>query len=356
MCILSECNNKSKNLYGEYCYKHRREYLIEKVNFGIDNKKEYEIVNIERWTNKLSDYLKKDILTTLFHFGIIKTIYKNSLSKGELFILLSEKINSLKKYNEKDIQIIIKFQKGFKNGQVNRINKLRGEGFLNKKLCNNEVDFYSFETVDELDNKYFFSYKDESNFIWFFDIRSFNKLIEMKQPNPYTMKSIPKKIINRSKKLTRKLHLTKNEDLINYKQIKQTRKQIIKQKTIDLFSDIEQAGYYCQPEWLLKLSIVRIRRLYRNLEDLWNYRLQLTNAQKSRICPPNGVAFNRRVNEVMNCSVIEDIQNLILNEVIKFQNAHSPEDKKLGYLYFIIGLGSGISQECFESHPWIASV
>ena len=33
------------------------------------------------------------------------------------------------------------------------------------------------------------------------DIRSFNKLIEMKQPNPYTMLPIPKEVIKRSKKL-----------------------------------------------------------------------------------------------------------------------------------------------------------
>ena len=50
----------------------------------------------------------------------------------------------------------------------------------------------------------------------------------------------------------------------------------------------------------------------------------------------------------------EDIQNLILNEIIKFQNAQSSEDKKLGYMYFIIGLGSGISQDCFNCHTWIA--
>ncbi len=56
----------------------------------------------------------------------------------------------------------------------------------------------------------------------------------------------------------------------------------------------------------------------------------------------------------MNIPVIEDIQNLILNEIIKFQNAQSSEDKKLGYMYFIIGLGSGISQDCFNCHTWIA--
>ena len=57
MCIVNNCNNKDK--YGEYCYKHRREYLV----------KENRII-VERWTNKCSDYLKKDILFTLDSFNI----------------------------------------------------------------------------------------------------------------------------------------------------------------------------------------------------------------------------------------------------------------------------------------------
>ena len=339
MCILNNCNHKEK--YGRYCSKHKRIYLM-------DNNK----IIINRWTNKSSDYLKKDIFENLMYIG-----GEHSLSlrdkKEVLFLELSNRINILLKYNI-DIKKILQIQRKFKSILEGRLNNLRGEGYSNKKLCNNEVDFFSFETVDELNDKYFFSYKDGHEIIWFFDIRSFNKLIELKQPNPYTMEKIPNNVIRRSKKLTKALNLNKGDELINHEEIKKTKKQIIKQKTIDLFSDIEQSGYYCHPEWFLSLNIIRLRRLYRNLEDLWNYRLQLTNHQKSRICPPNGVAFNRRVNEVMNIPVIEDIQNLILNEIIKFQNAQSSEDKKLGYMYFIIGLGSGISQDCFNCHTWIA--
>ena len=54
MCILDGCNHKKK--YGEYCYKHRR-------NFLIDNTKHpSKAIRIDRWTNKCSDYLRKDII------------------------------------------------------------------------------------------------------------------------------------------------------------------------------------------------------------------------------------------------------------------------------------------------------
>ena len=46
---------------------------------------------------------------------------------------------------------------------------------------------------------------------------------------------------------------------------------------------------------------------------------------------------------------------LKLNDIIKFQNAGSFEDKKLGYMYFIIGLGT-VSRPCVETHQWLMYV
>ena len=57
MCILDGCNYKEK--YGEYCYKHRRNYLID------SSKHPSKTIIVNRWTNKCSDYLKKDILDNL---------------------------------------------------------------------------------------------------------------------------------------------------------------------------------------------------------------------------------------------------------------------------------------------------
>ena len=343
MCILNNC--KSKGKYGEYCYKHRRYYLVDHETNQIIR---------ERWTNKCSDYLKEDILNTLFFFGNKSEGKEN---KKQLFLNLSEIINNLQKYDEKDIQRIIYLQNKIKRKREKKLSILRGEGYFNKKLCNNDTDFFSFESVNEINDKYFFSYKDENGFIWFFDIRSFNKLIEMKQPNPYTLGIIPNTIIETSKKLTELLFLKEEDELINKNEIKKTKKQIIKQKTIDLFGDIDQSGYYCQPEWFLSLNLIKLKKLYSNLEDIWNYRLQLSNQEKSRICPPNGLVFTTRVSDVQRYTHREDVQDLILNEVIKFQNAINPEDRKLGYMYFIIGLGGhGISQECLNCHNWLMYV
>ena len=169
------------------------------------------------------------------------------------------------------------------------------------------------------------------------------------------MSIIPKSTVRRSKLLTKKLKLGISDEVVDQNQLQVSRKQMIKQKCTDLFCEIDNAGYYCQPQWFMNLTIPLLKKLYRNLEDLWNFRLQITSDVKSRISPPNGLVFTMRVQDVNRYSNREDIRNLILNEVMKFQNAVSFEDRKLGYMYFIIGMGT-VSRECCETHQWLLYV
>ena len=66
---------------------------------------------------------------------------------------------------------------------------------------------------------------------------------------------------------------------------------------------------------------------------------------------------NRRskVSDVMRYNSKEVLQELIINDVMKFRGATTDEDKKLGYMYFLIGLGS-VSRECWETHQWLMHV
>ena len=158
--------------------------------------------------------------------------------------------------------------------------------------------------------------------------------------------------IKRAKKLTEKLKLNKNDNQVDLQLITQTKEQIVKQKTVDLFSSIEQAGYECNIVWFLNLHRDLLKKLYRNLEDLWNYRLPLTPEMKSRIAPPNGSLFMYPINYINNITLKNKLLSIILNEINKINNAIDINDKQLGYMYFIIGLGE-ISNECFESNPWL---
>uniref|UniRef100_A0A6C0L028 Uncharacterized protein n=1 Tax=viral metagenome TaxID=1070528 RepID=A0A6C0L028_9ZZZZ len=330
-CSFHTCKHKRVKKYNTFCKMHRREYLIR------DGK-----IDPLAYTGDIKDYLKKDIIQSLSkpHKG----------KKEDLFRSFDEEIKILNKYKD-DIENIIKVQNMIKK-RPKPHDHLRGEGYVNKQLCNNDVDFYTFETIDDIEDKYFFSYQDNNGFIWFFDIRSFNKLVEMKQTNPYTREIIPQDIIDKAFKLSKEIQI-QNVNTIDTNNL--TRKQIVRQKIVDLFSQIEHYGYSCQVEWFTTLGTSRLKSLYRNLEDIWNYRLQLTNETKRRIAPPNGLVFNIPINEIMLVNNRVELQDILVNEIMKFNHAVSSDDKKLGYMYFIIGL-SQVSRPCLESHDWLMFV
>ena len=181
MCEFLKDENqcKKKCIYGNYCNKHKRNYLV----------KDNEII-YERFTNKYSDYLKYDIINTLKiknkkHY---LTLDKNK-NKEYYFDAIVNFIDSFKKYNKKDI---IKIQSNIRRKNINNNTDLRGKGYLNRMLCNNEEDFFTYESKQAIEDIYFISYTDENNLTWCFDVRSFNKLFQFDSKNPYTRENFPR--------------------------------------------------------------------------------------------------------------------------------------------------------------------
>ncbi len=328
----SDNSCKFKCGYGGYCYKHRRNHLIKE-----------DMIDIDKFTGLCKDYLKSDLL----YYRVHKMKKKSPMgNKKELFDEIKEHINSLKRYdNDNNYNDIIKIQSIARGKIIRQKNE-------NLK-CNNDEDFYTYEDLKNVESKYFYSYKDKCGIRWGFDIRSLDKLIQMRYPNPYTTEEIPSNIIEEVKNKINLLKLDSSyEDLTET--IVRDRKATIKQKIVDLFSFIEQSGYTCQVEWFTNLSTRRLKDLYRQLEDIWNYRSQLSNQMKRNICPPNAEIFNTPMIEVMNYSCKEDLQELILHEVMKFTQAATDSDRKLGFMYFLIAFGM-VSRQCYDAHiDWLS--
>jgi hypothetical protein len=341
MCDFSENNVKccKKNTYGQFCNKHKRNHLVEN-----------DLIVMDRFTCKSSDYLKNDIINTLNKSE--KTKYSKSLKKDIVYNVLLERYNKVKYYNNNLRNIMtIQYRYKYKYNKANQL--LRGEGFLKKLECNNQEDFFTYETVNEIEDKYFFSYKDEQNIIWFFDIRSLNKLIEMQQPNPYTMVDFNPRTIIRANKLIN--NLKNNNISLNFKdemkELKKDKKSILKQKMVDLSAAIERLGYSFNLEWFKTLHSTQLRHLYRLLEDMWNYRAQLHQSVKDKICPPNGIVFNIPPHEIRTINR-DNMREIIVNDVMKFNTAQEDSDKKLGFMYFLICLGK-VNPSLYNVHEWI---
>jgi len=332
-----------KKCYGEFCCKHRREYLVQN-----------DFIIINKFTDKSSDYLKDDILSTLNQ--IDKKKYKKSLKKDILFNVLSSKINRLNHYtnnSEKIQKIQFRYKEKYKKQQ----SLIRGEGFLNKKSCNNTEDFFTYENVDEISDKYFFSYKDYKNIVWFFDIRSLKKLIDMKQPNPYTMVPFNDNVIIRALNIIEKLNnmniSTDFKDEI--KQVEKDKKKLLKQKVIDVFASIERLGLSVNAQWFTCLHIIHLKKIYGLMEDIWNWRAELSQEIKIKMCPPDGKIFNRSPHEIRHTSDRMKMMDYILTDINKFNNAEYDSDKIIGFTYFLISL-SKVNPIVLDTHPWMASV
>jgi len=330
-------------MYGNYCKKHKRSHLIQN-----------ELISFTNFTNKSSDYLKGDILNTLNKIDIKK--HKKSLKKGILFDILSNKYGKFVHYTN-NYSSIIMIQKHYKKRYIKLHGSLRGEGFIDKSKCNNQEDFFTYETAYEIDDKYFFSYKDNKNIVWFFDIRSLKKILEMDQPNPYTMVPIDNNIKRKAQKLIKYLN-DKNIPLHfedEMKELKKDKKSILKLKIVDLSANIERLGFSFNIEWFKGLHTTNLKKLYSLLEDIWNYRAQLSSAMKMKICPPNGIVFNKSQLEIRNITSRDNIRTIILDDVLKFGNAVEEGDKKTGYMYFLIGLAK-INPVVYDIHPWILNI
>ena len=327
--IITQCKFKSK--YGDHCYRHRRLHLVED-----------DMIKMDTFTGLCKDYLKKDIN----HY--VKVVLKRDtkgIDKEIAFQWLKDHIEGCKMYEkEGDIQKITRIQ-ALLRGKSQREK-------LNTYQCNNDEDFYTYDDLKNVPKIYFYSYSDSNNLRWGFDIRSLQKLISMHYPNPYTTEPVPEHVIQDvSLKMSDIKELPEYEDLTD--SIQRDRKALIKQNVVDLFSLIEQSGYTCHVEWFTTLTRHKLKELYKQLEDIWNYRSQLSNEMKRNICPPDGQIFQTPIVEVMQYTVKEDLQELILHEVKKFTKAVSDSDRKLGYMYFLIGLGT-VSQDCKEAHmDWL---
>ena len=164
MCKKEGCVGKNNNKYGGFCYKHRREYLVD-----VSTKR----IKLEHWTDKCSDYLKSDIITSILYITKKLPIDQgcSTWDKKDLFHLLSDEIEKFNKYSVDDIKNIKKIQVMFKNKRNDFIKNLRGEGYIDKDKCNNDTDFFTYDGINDIEDKYFFSYKDIHNNVWFFDIR-----------------------------------------------------------------------------------------------------------------------------------------------------------------------------------------
>jgi hypothetical protein len=312
-----------------------------------------KIITLESYNknkqNKKNFYYVAQIKKSLKYYNISKIPKGKKKELETLLITYFENLNSYSIYTKE----ILTIQNTFRNYNNNKKIKTQGPGIINKHKCQNHEDFYTLDNINEIEDKYFFSY-DQHGHIYFFDIRSFHKLINADCKNPYTREDIPKYAIESFKH--RQLELKTNNIIIEEIETPQlTKDQLFNAKVISIFQKIDLLNVSASgtdTKWFTDLNILQLKILYKVLEDIWNYRAELSLTKKKEIVPNNDM-FPIHVNDIYYITKKRKLQKIILKEMDKLVSSSPNNDDRMTGAYFILTALVEVSPQCMESLPWL---
>lgn len=351
--IYEQCSKHKKD--GDFCGTHSKSKEILRVDHELPSKylKHLELSNFSKYGEKI--FNKVSILELInthikYNIPLPKSVKKNDLVDSCLsYFLILNKFSS-----QKNINKLVIIQNSIKKYLKNKEVLLRGPGFLERNKCNNQDDFLTFEPVKEISDKYFFSFKDDDGFIYGFDIRSFSKLIESKMSNPYNRNKIP----DLAKKNLNTLITNPKYNLEEIQKPESTSEQKMNQRVLNVFQKIDQLDTYAggtNLSWFMNLSRIQLREYYKVLEDIWNYRSELSSQRKNMIVP-NKKMFPITVQSFYKLNEKNKMRKIVLQEMDKLvDSAIAREDKILGSYYVLIGLVE-VSNEVASALPWLVQV
>lgn len=399
-----QCPHLKKN--GNFCGKHKN-YLKNKLipitqndnNERKENEKESyknrfkEFEKLETKINKKSNKktkkknnyninLKELEINSKKSLNVIDYVFNEDLNFSDKFIKKSFKYYKLDNYLSKKNKLNINYMKNklsnlFKttiNAYINinktvvlqnRIKKWNktikfkdnGPAVFNRRLCVNETDFYNLDSLDTIEKKYFFSFEDTDKFIYGFHIESFINLISNnpKITNPYNRTIINKEIKNKAIIIWQKLN--KKKEVSNYinKNNKNNIKDIktkVKNKSLAVLQKIDLFGYQTSLEWLMQLTPIRIRSLYRHIKNYWNYKAGLSEDVKRRIVPNTNPFLTVNTSKLNNSNkfvileVVVDLIDIIISSGL------TEDDKNQGCIIILFALNE-INRDCGRSNSWL---
>lgn len=373
--------------------------MTEDINNMAEINTETEIIEKKSIKNKIqkkkpntilsyNEYKKDETILKKYKIPELKSIAKHL----RLFITGSKPvlIDRIKTHFEKNSKAII-IQRIFRGYIVKKSFQLRGDAFKNRSLCVNNTDFYTLEPLEDIDFELFYSYKDNNDFCYGFNINSLIQLMKNRTKhilNPYNREILSKENITDILSLYNKIHLLfpkileheddvamikkpniiyndittniviNNENMDSLQEI-QNRLQHIREKSIpirinELFMEIDQLGNYTDALWFSSLELRHYIILYRTLYEIWNYRAQLSIDMKRKIC----VFGNPFLNIFIERTYYNDLSLARIKEacLIVFENlvysGIDIEHRKIGTMHALSAL-TIVSVDARNAMPWL---
>ena len=257
----------------------------------------------------------------------------------------------------------LKIQKVFRGFLHRKLHRLQGPALIDRKICTNDTDFFTMDDMIEIPVTQFYSYRDDDDFVYGFNIVSLYNLIQkegLRAKNPYNRSEFDSKVKESVSSMIRISKALKIQIEIELKNEVMDPAKRMELKILELFQTMNSYGNYANSEWFSDLSRNSHVRFARELVDIWNYRALLTAAKKQEICPPHGTPFLGTpyfINTANNASLINlSIETLVKYNVQIIENlvksAIDIDNKTLGTFYVLSAL-TLVSQPARDAMPWL---
>jgi len=354
-CLNEQCTNKIKEP-NKLCGKHintkniilYQDIYNQKHNISINivQKEVYKTIEESFENESVSSGKNRNIYD---RDDLIKIIVENkqisvySLRKSIKNCYFDKFINTkMSKQNIiKELKILIEKEKNYILNELYVINiqkMIRGWIIRKKTNCSNQTDILTFDTLYNIPYPYFYVFCDKiTNKSYGYDIRTLIQIVESNYVScPYTFRNFTDEEI-----ISIKIHKTYLENkgyTMKLDKVVLTPEEEINMKIKDLFYQINMLDNYTDPEWFKALNINQLISLYSKMEDIWNYRTQMTIESKMNIVQ-NGIAFDIPLTAIRSCKNKMKLQNILLDEFYRIINEGvNREEKKLGAILILSGL------------------
>jgi len=221
--------------------------------------------------------------------------------------------------------------------------------------CVNDTDFFSLDNLKEIKNSDFFMFR-EKEFNYGFNIKSIFYLITQDgaKLNPYTRCEIPKNVINKIKifiRVSKLLNKNKDFNISKLNNVLSDEKKL-ELEVISVFQKIDNLNHITNPNWFLSLGRFSLYRFYRELKDIWCYRLQIQTETKINIIPHDGRPFIQFPPNFNSMSLLK-MREYIIKIIDTFVTKGTSESYRSLGAYYILGALTLVSQSAASSLPWL---
>jgi len=276
--------------------------------------------------------------------------------------------------------------------------RLRGPALRKRESCVNDCDFYSLDPLSTIHHNQFFSFADDNNFIYGFDLFSLISLMKKtnKIINPYNRSPIPNDAFTALLglyKITRILfpqmipaseipvplikrpHRTApirtmltpvllnpttesfepplpSETMVR-NSLQAIQAQPVDTRIRELFMEINLLGNYAESRWFTDLDRLRMARFYSFYYEWWTYRSRLSVEVKRQICMAGDPFRHIRMVYTYPTTTPEEFREacLSLMEHMVYGTTDN-EYRKLGALQ-LLSILTVVSVPARNSMPWL---